>query len=71
MPDQNRGNRLKDLQREIENAEAALGRLYAAIEAGTNDTDDAILRERVGLLKRDEATICAHAGRTRRIRRFN
>jgi site-specific DNA recombinase len=52
-----RGNRLKRLQEEIEMAEAALGRLYAAIEAGTIDTDDPILRERVaGLkLKRDEA----------------
>src|SRR5687767_1943593 len=54
---QARGNRLKSLQDEIERAEAALGRLYAAIEAGTIDTDDPILRERIaGLkLKRDEA----------------
>jgi site-specific DNA recombinase len=52
-----RGNRLKNLQQEIESTEAALGRLYAAIEAGTINTDDPILRERVaGLkLKRDEA----------------
>lgn len=69
LTDQNRGNRLKDLQ-EIENAEAARGRLYAAIEAGTIDTDDTILRDRVaGLkLKRDEAT---RFGRPRRIGRLN
>jgi hypothetical protein len=36
-----------DLQEKIKKAEAALGRLYAAIEAGTIDTDAPILRERV------------------------
>jgi site-specific DNA recombinase len=52
-----RGNRLKNLQGEIEKVEAALGRLYTAIEAGTVDTDDPVLRERVAIfkVKRDEA----------------
>lgn len=55
--DRARGNRLTDLKQEVEDTETALGRLYAAIESGTIDTDDPILRERVAALKlkRDEA----------------
>src|SRR5260221_13683809 len=50
--------RIVDLARQASEAEERLGRLYAAIEAGTIDGTDPTLKERVTALKagRDKAT---------------
>ena len=52
-----RGSRLTDLRQVVSAAEVALGRLYAAIEKGTIEVVDPVLKGRVAghKLKRDEA----------------